>query len=139
MERLEERIQDLLKRVLRQEQRWQELQQWFHDALDSKMCISPQLDRVELEPFQKQLEETWGRMIKELKDKMPVPYDEAAGIKQQLPTPYKCLSCDRSLNILVPRPYIDTLPFYPPLPTSHGAHPSTVITEEQAQWHGYRK
>lgn len=37
MERLEERIQDLLRRVLGQEQRWQEAQQRFNDALDFKV------------------------------------------------------------------------------------------------------
>ncbi|NXK85930.1 QRIC2 protein, partial [Formicarius rufipectus] len=132
MEHLEERIQELLKHVLGQEQRWQEALQQLRDALDSK------LDRRELGPFQKQLEETWQRMIKELKDEMSVIYDDAAGIKRQLPTPYKCLSCDRRLDIQVPGPHIDTLPFYPPLPISHGAHPTIVITEEQGQQHGYR-
>ncbi|NXA14246.1 QRIC2 protein, partial [Sapayoa aenigma] len=131
MELLEERIREILKRVLGQEQRWQEVQQPLRDALDSK------LDRLELEPFQKHLE-TLERSIKLLKDKMSMVNDDAAGIKQQLLVPYKCLSCDRHLNMQVPGPHIDTLPFYPPLPTSHSAHPTTVITEEQAQQHTYR-
>ncbi|NXF10881.1 QRIC2 protein, partial [Smithornis capensis] len=130
MELLEERIQQILKRVLGQEQRWQEAQQQLRDALDSK------LDRLELEPFQKRLE-TSERIIKLLKDKMSMVKDDAAGIKQQLPVPYKCLSCDRHLKMQVPGPHIDTLPFYPPLPTSHSVHPM-IITEEQAQQHGYR-
>ncbi|XP_050184461.1 glutamine-rich protein 2-like isoform X3 [Myiozetetes cayanensis] len=133
MESLEERMREMLKRVLGQEQRWQEVHQQLRDALDSK------LDRLELGPFQKQLEEIWGRMIKELKDEMSVSADDAAGIKQQLLVPYKCLSCDRDLNMQVPGPHIDTLPFYPPLPISHAAYPTTIITEEQAQQHGYRK
>lgn len=37
MERLEERMRELLRRVLGQEQRWQEAQQRFSDALDSKV------------------------------------------------------------------------------------------------------
>ncbi|XP_017663681.1 PREDICTED: uncharacterized protein LOC108494073 isoform X2 [Lepidothrix coronata] len=133
MESLEERMREMLKRVLSQEQRWQEVHQQLRDALDSK------LDHLELGPFQKQMEETWGRMIKELKDEMSVTADDAAGIKQQLLVPYKCLSCDRDLNMQVPGPHIDTLPFYPPMPVSHAAHPTTIITEEQAQQHGYRK
>ncbi|NWT55525.1 QRIC2 protein, partial [Erythrocercus mccallii] len=133
MERLEERMRDLLRRVLGQEQRWQEAQQWFSDALDSK------LDRLELVPFQKQLEETWARIIKDLKDELSVEIDNAAGIKQQLLVPYKCLSCDRHLNMQVPGPHIDILPFFPPLPSSHAAHCSTITTEEQAQQHGHRK
>lgn len=37
MERLEERLRELLRRVSGQEQRWQEAQQRFSDALDSKV------------------------------------------------------------------------------------------------------
>ncbi|NXR16488.1 QRIC2 protein, partial [Cinclus mexicanus] len=130
MERLEDRIQDLLRRVLGQEQRWQEAQQQFSDALDSK------LNRLELGPFQKQLENTWARIIKDLKDELSVKIDDAAGIKQQLLVPYKCLSCNRHLNIQVPGLHIDTLPLLPPLPGSHAAHLSTITTQEQ---HGHRK
>ncbi|NXV03271.1 QRIC2 protein, partial [Cettia cetti] len=133
VERLEERMRDLLRRVLGQEQRWQEAQQWFSDALDSK------LDRLELGPFQKQLEEAWARIIKNLKDELSVEIDDAAGIKQQLLVPYKCLSCDRYLNMQVPGPHIDMLPFFPPLPGGHAAHCSTIATEDQAQQHSHRK
>ncbi|RLW05224.1 hypothetical protein DV515_00005257 [Chloebia gouldiae] len=98
MEHLEDRMRELLRRVLGQEQRWQEAQQRFSDALDSK------LDRLELGPFQKQLENTWARTIKDLKDELTVEVDDAAGIKQQLLVPYKCLSCDRQLNVQVPGP-----------------------------------
>ncbi|NXT11718.1 QRIC2 protein, partial [Prunella fulvescens] len=138
MEHLEERMRELLRRVLGQEQRWQEAQQRFSDALDSK------LNRLELGPFQKQLEDTWAKMIKDLKDELTVEIDDAAGIKQQLLVPYKCLSCDRELTMEVPGPHIDTLPFLPSLPGSHAAiyhlpRSSTITTEEQAQQHGYRK
>ncbi|NXB76011.1 QRIC2 protein, partial [Donacobius atricapilla] len=133
MEHLENRMQELLRRVLGQEQRWQEAQQWFCDGLDSK------LDRLELGPFQKQLEKNWARIIKDLKDELSVDIDHAAGIKQQLLVPYKCLSCDRYLNMQVPGPHFDILPFFPPLPSSHAAHSSTIITEEKAQQHSRRK
>ncbi|NWW41381.1 QRIC2 protein, partial [Panurus biarmicus] len=133
MERLEERMRDLLRRVLGQEQRWQEAQRWFSDALDSK------LNRLELGPFQKQLEETWAKIIKDLKDELSVEIDNAAGIKQPLLVPFKCLSCDRYLNMQVPGPHLDILPLFPPLPSSHAAHSSTITTEEQAPQHGHRK
>ncbi|NWX33972.1 QRIC2 protein, partial [Notiomystis cincta] len=133
MECLEERMRDLLRRVLGQEQRWQEAQQRFSDALDSK------LNRLELGPFQKQLEDTWARIIKDLKDELTVEIDDAAGIKQQLLVPYNCLSCDRHLNMQVPGPHIDILPFFPPLPSSHAARSSAITTGEQAQHHGHRK
>ncbi|XP_048147523.1 myosin-4-like isoform X2 [Corvus hawaiiensis] len=133
MERLEERLRELLRRVSGQEQRWKEAQQQFSDALDSK------LDRLELGPFQKQLEDTWARTIKDLRDELSVELDNAAGIKQQLLIPYNCLSCDRHLNIQVPGPHIDTLPLFPLLPSSHATRLSTVTTEEQAQQHSHRK
>ncbi|NXQ32855.1 QRIC2 protein, partial [Alaudala cheleensis] len=133
MERLEDRMRDLLRRVLGQEQRWQEAQQWFSDALDSK------LNRQELEPFRKQLEETWARTIKDLKDELTIEVDDAAGIKQQMLVPYKCLSCDRYINMLVPGPHMDILPLFPALPSSHAAHSSSITSEEQAQQHGHRK
>ncbi|XP_039585747.1 glutamine-rich protein 2-like isoform X1 [Passer montanus] len=133
MERVEERMRELLRRVMGQEQRWQEAQQQFSDALDSK------LDRLELGPFQKQLEDTWAKIIKDLKDELTVEIDDAAGIKQQLLVPFKCLSCDRQLNVQVPGAHIDALPLFPPLPGSHAAHPPTITTEEQAQQHGHRK
>ncbi|NXO71905.1 QRIC2 protein, partial [Phainopepla nitens] len=94
-----------------------------------------QLDRLELGPFQKQLEKTWARIIKDLKDELSVEIDNAAGIKQQLLVPYKCLSCDRHLSMQVPGPHIDTLPLFPSLPCGHAAHPSTITMEEQAQQH----
>ncbi|XP_071281201.1 glutamine-rich protein 2-like isoform X2 [Agelaius tricolor] len=133
MEHLEERMRELLRRVLGQEQRWQEAQQRFSDALDSK------LDRLELGPFQKQLEDNWAKKIKDLKDELTVEIDDAAGIKKQLLVPFKCLSCDRQLNMQVPGPHIDTLPLIPSLPCSHAAHPSTSATEEQSQQHSHRK
>ncbi|NXU44311.1 QRIC2 protein, partial [Drymodes brunneopygia] len=133
MERLEERLQELLRRVLGQEQRWQEAQQRFSDALNSK------LDRLELGPFQKQMEGTWARMIKDLKDELTVEIDDAAGIKQQMLVPFKCLSCNRDLTMQVPGPHIDTLPLFPLLPSSRAAHPSTITTEEQVTQHSHRK
>ncbi|XP_074388951.1 uncharacterized protein LOC102064071 isoform X2 [Zonotrichia albicollis] len=133
MEHLEERMRELLRRVQGQEQRWQEAQQQFSDALDSK------LNRLELGPFQKQLEDNWAKIIKDLKDELTVEIGEAAGIKKQLLVPFKCLSCDRQLNVQVPGPHIDTLPLIPSLPGSHAPHPSTSGTEEQAQQNGHRK
>ncbi|XP_030916633.1 glutamine-rich protein 2-like [Geospiza fortis] len=133
MEHLEERMRELLRGVLGQEQRWQEAQQRVSDALDSK------LDRLELGPFQKQLEDNWAKIIKDLKDELTVEIDNAAGMKKQLLVPFKCLSCDRQLNMQVPGPHIETLPLIPSLPCSHAPHPSTSATEEQAQQHGRRK
>ncbi|XP_071281202.1 glutamine-rich protein 2-like isoform X3 [Agelaius tricolor] len=97
------------------------------------------LDRLELGPFQKQLEDNWAKKIKDLKDELTVEIDDAAGIKKQLLVPFKCLSCDRQLNMQVPGPHIDTLPLIPSLPCSHAAHPSTSATEEQSQQHSHRK
>lgn len=42
-----------------------------------------QLDRLELGPFQQQLEEHWKTILEQLKEKMPqMEADDAAGIKK---------------------------------------------------------
>ncbi|NXO08788.1 QRIC2 protein, partial [Oriolus oriolus] len=146
MERLEERLRELQRRVSGQEQRWQEAQQRFSNALDSK------LDRLELGPFQKQLEDIWAKTIKDLRDELSVELDNAAGIKQQRDAvEYKpmgfgalpqagvaCLSRHPPMAPALPR-HIDTLPLFPVLPSSHAARTSPITTEEQTQQHGHRK
>ncbi|NXF00217.1 QRIC2 protein, partial [Menura novaehollandiae] len=97
MERLEERMREMLSRVLGQEQRWLDVQRQLCAVMDCK------LDRLELGPFQKKLEKTW-KSIKELKEGMKKEYDDAAGIRKQLLAPFECLSCDRNLNMRVPGP-----------------------------------
>ncbi|NXB14161.1 QRIC2 protein, partial [Rhagologus leucostigma] len=94
MERLEERMQEVLSWVSSQEQHWHEVQKQLSDIMDSK------LDHLGLGPFQKQVEKTW-KTIKELEEEKKTEHDDTAGIEWVL-APYECLSCDWNLNMRVP-------------------------------------
>uniref|UniRef100_A0A8B9MFM2 DUF4795 domain-containing protein n=1 Tax=Accipiter nisus TaxID=211598 RepID=A0A8B9MFM2_9AVES len=95
MERLNEMIQEMLSRVMGQEQGWHQVQRQLSEEMDSK------LDRLELGPFQQQLEEHWKTILEQLKEKMPqMEADDAAGIKKQLLAHLHCISCDRPLSML---------------------------------------
>ena len=48
-----------------------------------RVCVRPQLDRLELGPFRQQLEEHWKSILEQLKEKAPpTEADDAAGIKK---------------------------------------------------------
>ncbi|XP_040445122.1 glutamine-rich protein 2-like [Falco naumanni] len=100
IERLYEAIEEVRSQVTGQGQGWQEVQQQLselREEMDSK------LDRLELGPFQRELE-NWKRSLKQLKERLPAMPDGGAGIKKQLLVPFSCLSCDRPLSMLVPGP-----------------------------------
>ncbi|NXO54715.1 QRIC2 protein, partial [Aramus guarauna] len=97
VERLNEMIQETLSRVTGQERGWHQVQQQLSEEMDSK------LDRLELGPFRRQLEEHWKSILEQLKEKAPtMEADDAAGIKKQLLAHFHCMSCDRPLSVLVP-------------------------------------
>uniref|UniRef100_A0A8B9S9N6 DUF4795 domain-containing protein n=1 Tax=Apteryx owenii TaxID=8824 RepID=A0A8B9S9N6_APTOW len=99
MEHLNKMIQDVLDRITGQEQDWHQIQQKLVEEMDSK------LDRLELTPFRQRLEERWKNLLKQLQEKAPrMEADDAAGIRKQLLAHFHCVSCDRSLNMLVPGP-----------------------------------
>ncbi|NXK04594.1 QRIC2 protein, partial [Herpetotheres cachinnans] len=99
MERLNETIQEMLRRVTGQGQGWHQLQQRLREEMDSK------LDRLELGPFRQQLEERWQNSLEQLKEKvLPTEADDAAGIKKQLLAHFHCVSCDRPISMPVPGP-----------------------------------
>ncbi|NWT04553.1 QRIC2 protein, partial [Mionectes macconnelli] len=96
MERLDERLRKMQSQVLGQNQHWNKVQQHLSNTMENK------LDRQELKDFRKQMEETWQKSIKELEKKMLA--DSAAGMRKQLPVPFTCLSCDRTVKTQVPGP-----------------------------------
>ncbi|NXT26678.1 QRIC2 protein, partial [Syrrhaptes paradoxus] len=98
MERLHETMEEMLSRVTGQERGWQQLQQQLSEEMGSK------LDRLELGPFQQQLEERWKNILEQLKGESQAEADDAAAIRKQLLAHFHCLSCDRPLNMLVPGP-----------------------------------
>ncbi|XP_049669103.1 glutamine-rich protein 2 isoform X2 [Accipiter gentilis] len=134
MERLNEMIQEMLSRVMGQEQGWHQVQRQLSEEMDSK------LDRLELGPFQQQLEEHWKTILEQLKEKMPqMEADDAAGIKKQLLAHFHCISCDRPLSMLVPGPHIMAIPSMPPLAPRLAGHPHTILELEQTQQHSHRE
>ncbi|XP_052664642.1 glutamine-rich protein 2 isoform X3 [Harpia harpyja] len=134
MERLNEMIQEMLSRVMGQEQGWHQVQRQLSEKMDSK------LDRLELRPFQQQLDEHWKTILEQLKEKAPpMEADDAAGIKKQLLAHFHCMSCDRPLSMLVPGPHIVAIPSMPPLAPRLAGHPHTILELEQTQQHSHRE
>ncbi|KAM9640263.1 glutamine-rich protein 2 isoform 2-T2 [Morphnus guianensis] len=134
MERLNEMIQEMLSRVMGQEQGWHQVQRQLSEKMDSK------LDRLELGPFQQQLDEHWKTILEQLKEKAPpMEADDAAGIKKQLLAHFHCMSCDRPLSMLVPGPHIVAIPSMPPLAPRLAGHPHTILELEQTQQHSHRE
>ncbi|XP_067164726.1 glutamine-rich protein 2 [Apteryx mantelli] len=130
MEHLNKMIQDVLDRITGQEQDWHQIQQKLVEEMDSK------LDRLELTPFRQRLEERWKNLLKQLQEKAPrMEADDAAGIRKQLLAHFHCVSCDRSLNMLVPGPHVLAIPSMPALPSRHSMHPHTVFELEQIRQH----
>ncbi|KAM6317633.1 glutamine-rich protein 2 [Podargus strigoides] len=114
--------------------------------------VDCKLDRLELGPFQQQLEKQWRKRLEELKEKLPVTgAEDAAGLKQQLLPRFRCLSCDRPLCVQTPGPHTVALPAMLPMPppapvcsdwrsmaTGPGAeHPRVPSHREQAAECGY--
>ncbi|NWV65262.1 QRIC2 protein, partial [Malurus elegans] len=97
MGRLDERMEELQSQISGQKKHWNKVQQQLSNVAEEK------LDRLELKAFSNQIEEMWNRSTKELEKKM-MEGDRGAGIKKQLPVPFKCLSCDRMITMNVPGP-----------------------------------
>ncbi|XP_078510711.1 glutamine-rich protein 2 isoform X3 [Lissotriton helveticus] len=121
-------MQELLEKVTVQEQDWQNVVDKISSEMESK------LDRLELDPFKRQLEERWKAIRKQLKDRSPhYDADEAAGIRKQLIARFHCISCDRPVDMAVPGPPVMTVPSMPALPCHRTNRPYTVYELEQVR------
>ncbi|XP_062465396.1 glutamine-rich protein 2-like isoform X2 [Pezoporus occidentalis] len=110
LELLNKRNQEVLSRVTGQEQGLHEVQQQLREEMASK------LDRLELGPFQQQLDGRWKGSLEQLKEMAPpMEADDAAGIRKQLLVDFQCLSCDRQLSMRMPSSPIPPIPSFPPL------------------------
>ncbi|XP_030340450.1 glutamine-rich protein 2 isoform X2 [Strigops habroptila] len=128
LELLNERNQEVLSRVTGQEQGLHEIQQQLREEMASK------LDRLELGPFQQQLDEHWKSSLEQLKETTPpVEADDAAGIRKQLLADFQCLSCDRQLSMRVPGSPIPPIPPLPPLVPHITGQSHPVLRMEQTQ------
>ncbi|XP_029140507.1 glutamine-rich protein 2 [Protobothrops mucrosquamatus] len=125
-EQLHKMMQELLNKMVGQEQDWQKMLDKLLIEMDSK------LDRLELDPFRQQLEDRWKDIRKQLKQRVPQDEgDEAAGIRRRLLAHFHCISCDRPLEMVVPGPRITTLPAVPGLPAHQSLRPYMVYELEQ--------
>ncbi|XP_072339999.1 glutamine-rich protein 2-like isoform X3 [Scyliorhinus torazame] len=95
-EQINKMIQGLMKKICIQEKDWGCILERLSEGMDHK------LDRVELEPLKKQLEERWRAIRKQLMKNKDIGQEGAAALKKQLISHFHCLSCDRPMDIKLP-------------------------------------
>ncbi|XP_071608191.1 glutamine-rich protein 2-like [Heliangelus exortis] len=131
LERLEERMQArMLSQVASQKRDCLQSQEKLLEQMKSKV------DRQELGPLQKQLEERCKSILEQGKEKMLLEGDEAGAVKNPPLTQLSCLSCDRPVSMQVPGPYQEALPRLPPL-SPHLAR--NHETKPRLEKHGHRE
>ncbi|XP_036611540.1 glutamine-rich protein 2 [Trichosurus vulpecula] len=127
-EQLNQMMQDLLTKMTGQEKDWKKVLDKLLVEMDTK------LDRLELDPVKKLLEEKWKALRKQLKEQSPLyQSDEAAIMRRQLLAHFHCLSCDRPLETAVPGPIIPSVPSGPGLPAHRSNRPYTIYELEQVR------
>ncbi|XP_041073408.1 uncharacterized protein LOC121293973 [Carcharodon carcharias] len=89
-------VQGLLNKICTQEKDWGCILEQLTAEMDCK------LDRIELNPLKKQLEDRWQSIRQQLLKHKDSEHEGAAGLKKQLISHFHCLSCDRPLDIKVP-------------------------------------
>ncbi|XP_032896894.1 uncharacterized protein C16orf96-like [Amblyraja radiata] len=95
-------MQELLNKVCAQEKDWQKV-------LEKLLCdMDCKLDRMELDPLKKQLEDRWKQLKKQLRNGPGFEADSAAGFRKQLLERFKCLSCAKSTRMM-PGPHLITI------------------------------
>ncbi|KAM4030972.1 glutamine-rich protein 2-like isoform 2-T3 [Anomaloglossus baeobatrachus] len=127
-EHLSRMIQELLGKVSAQEQDWQRLMETINVEMQNK------LNRIEIEPLKNILEERWKDLSRQLKEHPPqYEADEAAGIRKQLIQRFNCISCDRTVDMMVPRPVMITIPRIPGLPAHYSSRPYSAFELNQVR------
>ncbi|XP_059509549.1 glutamine-rich protein 2-like isoform X2 [Stegostoma tigrinum] len=86
-------IQGILNKICMQEKDWGSILEQLTAEMDCK------LNRVELDPLKKQLENRWKSIRKHLQKHKGFEQEGAAALKKQLISHFHCLSCDRPLDI----------------------------------------
>ncbi|XP_016084959.1 uncharacterized protein C16orf96-like [Sinocyclocheilus grahami] len=128
-EQLNNMIQDLLRKISGQEQDWNKVIEKISTEMDCK------LNRIELDPLKKELDDRWRTIHKHLQTP-PIPeQDDAAGLRKQLVARFHCISCDRPVDMMTPGQNLVTLPSAPGLPSHKSSRPYTVYELEQVRQH----
>nr|XP_046186873.1 uncharacterized protein C16orf96-like isoform X1 [Oncorhynchus gorbuscha] len=128
-EELNTMFQELLSKITGQEQDWHKIVDKISTEMECK------LDRIELDPVKKQLEDRWKSIRKQLQAQPAPKEDDAAGIRKQLVARFHCISCDRPVDMLTPGPHLVTLPSTPGLPSHKSNRPYTIYELEQVRQH----
>ncbi|XP_045073533.1 glutamine-rich protein 2-like isoform X1 [Coregonus clupeaformis] len=128
-EELNTMFQELLSKITGQEQDWHKIIDKISTEMECK------LDRIELDPVKKQLEDRWKSIHKQLQAQPAPKEDDAAGIRRQLVARFHCISCDRPVDMLTPGPHLVTVPSTPGLPSHKSNRPYTIYELEQVRQH----
>ncbi|XP_062886786.1 uncharacterized protein LOC134336464 [Mobula hypostoma] len=94
-EQVNRMMESLLNKLCAHEKDWNRVLQQLSAEMECK------LDRIELEPLKKQLEERW-RKVRKLLQTPQGTEEGAAVLRKQLMSHFHCLSCDRPLDVRVP-------------------------------------
>ncbi|XP_027729187.1 glutamine-rich protein 2-like [Vombatus ursinus] len=127
-EQLNQMMQDLLTKMTGQEKDWKKVLDKLLVEMDTK------LDRLELDPVKKMLEERWKALRQQLKDQSPLyQSDEAATMRRQVLAHFHCLSCNRPLETAITGQIIPSVPGGPGLPAHRSNRPYTIYELEQVR------
>uniref|UniRef100_UPI00358DEA34 myosin-11-like n=1 Tax=Myxine glutinosa TaxID=7769 RepID=UPI00358DEA34 len=121
-------IHELLGKLEAHEHNWQDLQEQLTAEVDKK------LDRMELEPLKKRMEERWKNMKKQLQRMPQIEANDAAGFREQLLTRLHCIACNRPVQVQRAPPLI-TVPNARGFPAMRTARPHTVYDIEHIRQH----
>ncbi|XP_062382421.1 glutamine-rich protein 2 [Sardina pilchardus] len=128
-EQLGSMFQELLSKIGLQEQDWTKVIDKISMEMECK------LNRIELDPLKKQLEDRWKSIRKRLQDQPAPEQSDAAGIRKQLVARFHCISCDRPVDMATPGPNICPLPSSPGLHVHKSNRPYTIFELEQIRQH----
>nr|XP_020858328.1 glutamine-rich protein 2 [Phascolarctos cinereus] len=127
-EQLNQMMQDLLTKMTGQEKDWKKILDKLLVEMDTK------LDRLELDPVKKMLEERWKALRQQLKNQSPLyQADEAAIMRRQVLAHFHCLSCNRPLETAISGQIIPSVPSGPGLPAHRSNRPYTIYELEQVR------
>ncbi|XP_067238798.1 golgin subfamily A member 2 isoform X5 [Chanodichthys erythropterus] len=128
-EQLNNMLQELLSKISGQEKDWNKVIEKISSEMDCK------LNRIELDPLKKQLDDRWRTIHKHLQTPSLPEQDDAAGLRKQLVARFHCISCDRPVEMMTPGQHMVTLPSAPGLPSHKSNRPYSVYELEQMRQH----
>ncbi|XP_057200993.1 glutamine-rich protein 2 isoform X2 [Triplophysa rosa] len=128
-EQLNNMLQEVLSKISGQEKDWHKVMEKISTEMDCK------LNRIELDPLKKQLDDRWRSIHRQLQTPPAPEQDDAAGIRRQLLARFHCISCDRPVDMTTPGQQLCPLPYAPGLPSHKSSRPYTVYELEQVRQH----